>query len=153
MKKLSMWNSFQISASALTAQRLRMDVIASNIANAESTRASFVDGRWVPYQRKLVVMESSPPQQTFASVFDQALQSNVGQGVRVTKITHDTEPFKRVYLPTHPDADEAGYVSMPNVDLLKEQVDLLGASRSYEANVTALNASKSMFMKALEIGK
>jgi flagellar basal-body rod protein FlgC len=148
-----MWNSFQISASALTAQRLRMDVIASNIANAETTRAQYVDGRWVPYQRKLVVMEPAKPNRSFKSVFDKSLRQPVGQGVKVTKITHDAEPFKRVYMPTHPDADESGYVLMPNVDLLKEQVDLLGAVRSYEANVTALNASKSMFMKALEIGK
>lgn len=148
-----MWSSFHISASALTAQRLRMDVIASNIANAETTRARYVDGRYIPYQRKMVVMEARPAERSFASVFEQAKADAPGQGVRVTAITHDTEPFKRVYNPTHPDADEAGYVLMPNVDLLKEQVDLISATRSYEANVTALNASKAMFMKALEIGK
>lgn len=147
-----MWSSFRISASALTAQRLRMDVIASNIANAETTRAQYVNGRWIPYQRKVVVMEPASAKPSFSSVFDQAMQS-VGQGVRVTRIEHDQEPFKRVYQPTHPDADEEGYVLMPNVDLLKEQVDLLGATRSYEANITALNASKAMFVKALEIGK
>lgn len=147
-----MWSSFRISASALTAQRLRMDVIASNIANAETTRAQYVNGRWIPYQRKVVVMEPASAKPSFSSVFDQAMQS-VGQGVRVTRIEHDQEPFKRVYQPTHPDADEEGYVLMPNVDLLKEQVDLLGATRFYEANITALNASKAMFVKALEIGK
>lgn len=149
---MSMFSSFNISASALTAQRLRMDVIASNIANAQTTRANFVDGNWVPYQRKLVVMEAKQPS-SFASVFEQAKQGVTGQGVRVTGIVHDPEPFKMVYNPSHPDADENGYVRMPNVDLLKEQVDLLDATRSYEANVTALNASKAMFMKALEIGK
>lgn len=149
---MNMWSSFRISASALTAQRLRMDVIASNIANAETTRAQYVNGRWIPYQRKVVVMEPASAKPSFSSVFDQAMQS-VGQGVRVTRIEHDQEPFKRVYQPTHPDADEEGYVLMPNVDLLKEQVDLLGATRSYEANITALNASKAMFVKALEIGK
>lgn len=148
-----MWDSFKISASALTAQRLRMDVIASNIANAETTRAQYADGRWVPYQRKMVVMEPSPAKPSFSAILDQAVHNSVGQGVRVTRIVHDTEPFKRVYNPTHPDADQDGYVLMPNVDLLKEQVDLLGATRSYEANVTALNAAKSMFVKALEIGK
>jgi flagellar basal-body rod protein FlgC len=81
------------------------------------------------------------------------MQGSVGQGVRVTQIVNDSEPFKRVYNPTHPDADEEGYVLMPNVDLLKEQVDLLDATRAYEANVTALNASKAMFLKALEIGR
>jgi len=130
-----------------------MDVVASNIANANSTRAQLVNGRWVPYQRKMVVMEANTPQPSFASVFENTLQGSIGQGVKVTKIVNDTEPFKRVYNPSHPDADEEGYVLMPNVDLLKEQVDLLDATRAYEANVTALNASKSMFMKALQIGK
>lgn len=143
---------FDISASALTAQRLRMDVAAANIANADVTRGRLVNGQWVPYQRKMVVLESKQP-----SKFDQALQSAMGQsagkGVRVSGIVEDRSPFKRVYDPAHPDADEEGYVMMPNVDLLKEMVDLLSASRSYEANVTALNASKAMYMKALEIGK
>jgi len=150
---MAMFSSFNISASALTAQRLRMDVVASNIANATSTRAQLVDGRWVPYQRKMVVMEARTAEPSFSSVLENTLQGSVGQGVRVTQIVNDTEPFKRVYNPTHPDADESGYVLMPNVDLLKEQVDLLDATRAYEANVTAFNASKAMFTKALEIGK
>lgn len=150
MKILS---SFDISASALTAQRLRMDVIASNIANAESTRARFVDGRWMPYQRKTVVMDAAPAKPSFSSVFENAKQQSVGQGVRVTRIAEDPEPFKQVYNPTHPDADANGFVLMPNVDLLREQVDLISATRSYEASVTALNASKAMFSKALEIGR
>lgn len=150
---MKMLSSFDISASALTAQRLRMDVIASNIANAESTRARYVNGRWLPYQRKTVVMNASPAQPSFTSVFANALQQSVGQGVRVTRIAADPEPFKQVYNPTHPDADENGFVLMPNVDLLREQVDLISATRSYEASVTALNASKAMFTKALEIGK
>lgn len=150
---MKLFSSFDISASALTAQRLRMDVIASNIANAESTRARFVDGRWMPYQRKTVVMNASPAQPSFSSVFENARQQSVGQGVRVTQIAVDPEPFKQVYNPTHPDADENGFVLMPNVDVLREQVDLISATRSYEASVTALNASKAMFAKALEIGK
>lgn len=139
---------FDISASGLTAQRLRMDVIASNIANAETTRASFENGRPVPYRRKMTVME--PIRADFRDVLKRKLAT---KGVRVTQIREDPSPFKQVYLPTHPDADENGMVHMPNVDLVKEMVDLISATRSYEANVTALNASKAMFMKSLEIGR
>lgn len=143
---------FDISASALTAQRLRMDVISSNIANAETTRGSFVNGQFQPYKRKVVVME--PMQQTFSSMLSQQLGSvSSAQGVKVTKIKEDQSPNKLVYNPTHPDADEKGYVNMPNVDVTKEMVDMIAASRSYEANVTALNATKALFVKALEIGK
>ncbi|MEF2244569.1 MULTISPECIES: flagellar basal body rod protein FlgC [unclassified Paenibacillus] len=145
-------NGFDVSASALTAQRMRMDVISSNIANAESTRGSFVDGKFEPYKRKMVVL--APNGQTFSSMFNQQLgQTNQKHGVKVAKITEDSSPDKLVYNPTHPDADEAGYVRMPNVDVTKEMIDMISASRSYEANVTAINASKSMFVKALEIGK
>ncbi len=144
-------NSIDISSSALTAGRLRMDVIASNIANADVTRGQLVNGKWVPYQRKLVVMESKGMpnfQQTLNNAMDQT-----GDGVKITKITGDRTPFKQVYNPTHPDADENGYVLLPNVDVAKEMIDMISATRSYEANITALNASKSMFMKALEIGR
>ncbi|HZG57895.1 flagellar basal body rod protein FlgC [Paenibacillus sp.] len=145
-------NGFDISSSALTAQRLRMDVIASNIANAETTRGKFVDGKWVPYSRKLVVMEPKG-QASFADVLDGKMRDNTGQGVKVTRIYEDPAPYKQVYNPTHPDADENGFVLMPNVDVLKEMVDMISATRSYEANVTALNASKSFITKALEIGR
>lgn len=143
---------FDISASALSAQRLRMDVISSNIANAETTRGSYVNGQFQPYKRKVVVME--PLQQSFSSVLSQQMKGNsAAQGVKVTSIKEDQSPNKLVYNPTHPDADVNGYVNMPNVDVTKEMVDMIGATRSYEANVTALNATKSMFVKALEIGK
>ncbi|MFF2089004.1 flagellar basal body rod protein FlgC [Paenibacillus sp. NPDC058174] len=145
-------NSFDASASALTAQRLRMDVISSNIANSETTRASYVNGQFVPYKRKMVVLE--PAQQNFAELLNGQLKgSNSSQGVRATRIIEDQTPSKLVYNPTHPDADANGYVSMPNVDVAKEMVDMISATRMYEANVTALNASKAMFVKALEIGK
>ncbi|GIO83849.1 flagellar basal-body rod protein FlgC [Paenibacillus faecis] len=145
-------NAFTISASALTAQRLRMDVISSNIANAETTRAQVVDGKAVPYRRKMVVM--SPMKSDFSQALGSALgNSQPSQGVKVTQIKEDSAPFKPVYNPTHPDADSEGYVYMPNVDILKEMVDVISASRSYEANVTALNASKAMMTKALQIGK
>jgi flagellar basal-body rod protein FlgC len=142
---------FNISASALTAQRLRMDVISSNIANAETTRAGYVDGRFVPYRRKEVVF--APVAGRFQSLLDQKLNAVGAQGVQAVAIQEDPTPFKQVYNPSSPDADENGMVLMPNVDVLKEMVDMISATRSYEANVTALNASKSMFMKSLEIGK
>lgn len=143
-------NAFDISTSALTAQRMRMDVISSNIANAETTRGRFVDGRWLPYQRKLVTF--APVEKPFSEILNEATDT-VGRGVKVTRIHHDRDPFKRVFNPSHPDADENGYVLLPNVDPVKEMVDMISATRSYEANVTALNATKSMFSKALEIGR
>lgn len=143
---------FDVSASALSAQRLRMDVISSNIANAETTRGSFVNGQFQPYKRKMVVME--PLQQSFSSVLSQQISGNsTAQGVKVTRIKEDQSPNKLIYNPTHPDADANGYVNMPNVDVTKEMVDMIAATRSYEANVTALNATKAMFVKALEIGR
>ena len=145
-------SGLDISASALTAQRLRMDVVASNIANADVTRGRLVDGKWVPYQRKMVVMESKQ-MSPFEQKLNNAINSQSELGVKVTKIIGDQTSFKRVYYPTHPDSDDQGYVWLPNVDPLKEMVDMISASRSYEANVTALNASKAMYMKALEIGR
>lgn len=144
-------SGIDISASALTAQRLRMDVITSNIANAETTRAQYVDGKFVPYRRKMVVME--PTQVPFKDLLNNQLAGPSERGVRVTKIQEDQTPFKQVYNPSHPDADGNGMVYMPNVDMVKEMTDLISASRSYEANVTALNASKAMFTKSLEIGR
>jgi flagellar basal-body rod protein FlgC len=142
---------FDISASALTAQRLRMDVISSNIANAETTRAGYVDGRFVPYRRKLVVLAPVKPQ--FRNMLDDKLNAGSAQGVQVTQIKDDPTPFKQVFNPAHPDADASGMVNMPNVDIVKEMVDMISATRSYEANITALNASKAMFTKSLEIGR
>jgi flagellar basal-body rod protein FlgC len=148
-----MFHSLNTTASALTAQRLRMDVISSNMANVDTTRGKYVDGEWAPYRRKMVVME--PEGKRFSSLLQRAMNENspVGNGVKVTKIVEDQTPFKLVYDPEHPDANEQGYVQLPNVDPLKEMVDLISATRSYEANVTVFNASKGMLMKALEIGK
>ncbi|GIO30007.1 MULTISPECIES: flagellar basal body rod protein FlgC [Paenibacillus] len=146
-------SGFGISASGLTAQRLRMDVISSNIANAETTRASVVNGKAVPYRRKMVVL--SPNESNFANMLQAQMNGDEGsgRGVKVAAIQEDQTPFKPVYNPSHPDADAQGYVYMPNVDLTKEMVDLISASHAYNANVTALNASKAMVMKALEIGR
>jgi flagellar basal-body rod protein FlgC len=150
---MSIFHSLNTTASALTAQRLRMDVISSNMANADTTRAKLVNGQWQPYRRKMVVME--PNGSGFSSYLNVAMnrETAVGNGVKVTKITEDQTPFKLVYDPAHPDANEEGYVQLPNVDPLKEMVDLMSATRSYEANVTVFNATKGMLMKALEIGK
>jgi len=152
---VSIFNSINISASALTMQRLRMDVVSSNMANAETTRSKMVNGVWQPYRRKMVEISSSDSNNSFSTFFNESIGANssAGNGVKVTKVSEDQSPFKLVYNPEHPDADNNGYVQMPNVDPLKEMVDLMGATRSYEANVTVLNASKGLLMKALEIGK
>ncbi|NEU29378.1 flagellar basal body rod protein FlgC [bacterium LRH843] len=150
-----MFHGFNASASALTSQRLRMDVISANIANAESTRATMIDGEWQPYRRKMVVMEPNE-KQPFSHFLNHAMTNSntrVGEGVKVSAIIGDSTPFKQVYNPDHPDANEQGYVQMPNVDPLREMVDLMSATRSYEANVTTLNATKNMLLKALEIGR
>ena len=171
---MGLFTGMNITSSALTAQRLRMDVISSNMANAETTRGKYVDGQWQPYQRKTVVLQTKNNE--FSSYLNSALHNNqsaVGNGVKVAAIKEDVnmiydptnpeaneagyvpEPdYKLVYDPSHADADpDTGYVKMPNVDPLRETVDLISATRSYEANVTVFNASKGMMMKALEIGK
>lgn len=151
---MSIFSSINTTTSALTAQRLRMDVISSNIANVDTTRTRQVNGEWEPYRRKTVTLTAN--EGTFSSFLNKAVgkSNGVGNGVKVTKINEDNEtPFKLVYDPSHPDANEDGYVQMPNVDVLKEMVDLISATRSYEANITVLNASKAMLTKALEIGK
>ncbi|WCK52903.1 flagellar basal body rod protein FlgC [Aneurinibacillus sp. Ricciae_BoGa-3] len=152
---MSLFGNFDISASALTADRLRMDVVSSNIANANSTRAEYVNGAWQPYRRKIAVVE--PKTSTSFDNYLQAAMGNTGgnvvSGVRVTSIAADPTPFKSVYDPTNPDANARGYVQMPNVDMLKEMVDLMQVSRAYESNATAANAAKAMALKALEIGK
>ncbi len=151
---MSIFHSMNISASGLTAQRLRLDVASSNIANADSTRGRYINGEWQPYQRKMVALRADGSRFQFHHLLKKEMGNRpVGSGVRAASIVDDQTPFKLVYQPEHPDANEEGYVELPNVDLLKEMVDMMSASRSYEANVTALNASKGMLMKALEIGK
>ena len=133
---MSIFETLRISASGLTAERLRMDVIAENLANANSTRG--VDGG--PYRRKEVLLQEAG--RSFADVLN---------GVEVAAIAPDPSPPRRVYDPAHPDADRQGYVSLPNVNTVTEMVDLITATRGYEANVTALNSAKQMFTKALEL--
>lgn len=151
---MGVFNSINISSSALTAQRLRMDVASSNIANAQSTRATVnANGEYEPYRRKMVTFQ--PSTRNFRSYLNRAMTSEQisTSGVKVSRIVDDQTPFKLEYHPNHPDANEDGYVRLPNVDPLKEMVDIMSATRSYEANVTSLNASKNMLLKALEIGK
>ncbi|SEA42277.1 flagellar basal-body rod protein FlgC [Oribacterium sp. KHPX15] len=148
---MSFLSSFDIAASGMSAQRLRMDIAAENIANVDTTRTESGGA----YQRKDVVFESYG-EGSFAEAFRNAqrgrgFRAQQRSGVRVSEIITDTREMKRVYNPSHPDADADGYVEMPNVDVLKETVDSMSATRSYEANVTALNAMKAMAQKALEI--
>ncbi len=145
---MGFFKAMDISTSALTAQSFRMDVISQNVANADTTRTA--DG--TPYQRKTTVLGEK------AATFDDYLQQsgaagNVGEGVRVLETKADATPFELVYDPDNADANAEGYVQMPNVDLVQEYVDMISASRSYEANITVMNATKGMALKALEIGK
>ncbi|HVM32547.1 MAG TPA: flagellar basal body rod protein FlgC [bacterium] len=142
--------SFAITASALTAEKLRMDVISNNIANADTTRT--VEGG--PYIRQRVVfaprIDATP---LFAPMLANATAQGMPVGVRVTGIIKDPSPPRMVYDPGHPDANSEGYVAYPNVNAVNEMVDLISASRAYEANITAFNATKSMALQALSIGK
>ncbi len=144
------YNALDIGASALTAQRLRMDTISQNIANSNTTRTE----NGTPYKRKLVVFEENKVKQPFSEYLDKSASGiSVGSGVRATGIIEDNSPFKAQYDPEHPDADERGYVMMPNVDIITEMVNMISASRAYEANVTSINTTKAIALKALEIGR
>ncbi|MCL2046278.1 MAG: flagellar basal body rod protein FlgC [Oscillospiraceae bacterium] len=144
---MSFLSSMNISASALTATRLRMDVITDNIANSNTTRTA--NGE--PYRRKYVVFGEKTNDRDFAAFFNRA--QSVSGGVRVLQIGEDQSEFKFDYNPTHPDADENGYVRYPNVEVVQEMTDMMSAFRAYEANITALNTFKDMAIKTLEIGK
>ncbi|MFQ5736018.1 MAG: flagellar basal body rod protein FlgC [Thermodesulfobacteriota bacterium] len=136
---------FSISASGMEAQRVRMNVIASNLANVETTRTSAGGA----YRRKDIVF-SADSGNDFASVLKTSLE---GAGVKVAGIVEDPRPLKHVYEPNHPDADENGYVAYPNVNAAEEMVNMISASRSYEANVAAFKATRNMIIKALDIGQ
>ncbi|MDD5948511.1 MAG: flagellar basal body rod protein FlgC [Lachnospiraceae bacterium] len=139
------FSAMNIAATGMTAQQLRIDIVSQNIANANSTRGE--DGN--VYRRKTVVMAEKR-----RTAFGNVLETCMGQansGVKVTGITTDMSDLKMVYDPDHPDADENGYVSYPNVDTVQEMTDMIDASRSFEANVTAFQAAKSMASKGLEI--
>ncbi|WP_123053492.1 flagellar basal body rod protein FlgC [Clostridium sp. JN-1] len=140
------FNTMRISASGLSAERLSMDTISSNIANVDTTRGA--DGK--PYRRKIPVFQEN---------LNQELNKNTGSyedvpmGVKAVGIVDDSSPLRREYDPSNPDADAQGYVSKPNVNVLNEMADMIVATRTYEANATAIESEKSMFSKALEIGR
>lgn len=140
---MELFRSFHISGSALTAEKLRVDTVASNLANLQTTRTA--EGG--PYRRKTVI---------FAERLDQARKmppAYRSYGVRVAAVVDDPNPPRLEFDPEHPDANEDGYVAYPNIDMAKEMTDLITASRSYEANTTAVNTAKSIYLKALEIGR
>jgi len=168
MAMVGLFSGLNISATGLRAQRVRQNVIASNIANVETTRTA----NGGPYRRQHVILEADPQE------FDQFLvkeenkirgtrtepghirlpqpewpiaKEHIGSGVKIQEIREDEGPDKLVYNPDHPDADEKGYVHMPNVNVVEEMVDMITATRAYEANTTAFNSTKAMLMKALDL--
>lgn len=144
------FDAFDINGSGLSAQRYRMDIIAENVANANTTRTA--DGS--PYVRKVVTFAQKEDQTTFSRVLDERMDNYSGKGVKVSGVYEDKgTPMNMVYDPSHPDADENGYVTYPNVNIITEMTNLIDASRAYEANATAFNASKSMALKGLEMGQ
>ena len=151
---MSMFGGIDAAASGLTAERLRMDVISNNIANVNSTRT--VDGG--PFKRKYVVFQPREAEKnSFSAMLEGAMnkgsKNRAGDGVRAIGIGTADSMGKLVYDPGHPDANADGYVELPNVDIVTEMVDMITASRAYEANVTTINAAKSMAQQALNISK
>lgn len=146
---MSLFQSFNINTSGLTAQRFRMDVISENVANVTTTRTE--DG--TPYTRKIVTFQEKRTT-PFSRVLENTREAYMGNGVKVSRVSEDTESeYIMKYEPSHPDADENGYVSYPNVNIITEMTNLIDASRSYEANITAFDTSKAIALKGLELGK
>jgi flagellar basal-body rod protein FlgC len=137
-------SAIDAAASALSAERLRVEVAVSNLANAESTRGP--DGK--AYRRRDVVLAAEP-----VDAFNDALGRATATGVRVASVIEDTSPGRQRYEPSHPDADASGYVALPNVDPAEEMVDMLSAARAYQANLTAISLIRDLVQRALEIGK
>jgi flagellar basal-body rod protein FlgC len=146
---MDFFSSMRVSATGLDAQMKRMNTISSNIANAETTRNPDGTG---PYKRKDPLLAAQTDRESFDEILANKLDENV-QGVQVVDIVEDEKPPRLVYNPSHPDANAEGYVAMPNVNTVEEMANMISAQRSYEANVTAMNAAKAMAQKALEIGR
>ena len=144
---MALFDALNISASGLTAQRLRMDVTSANLANSQSTRTP--EGG--PYRRQNVVLQEASGSGSFAGALAGALGGGEPAGVEVAAITPDTTPLRQVYEPGNPEADARGYVEMPNVNPVEEMTDLIDASRSYQANVTAMQTTKQVFSKTIEL--
>ncbi|MEX5214318.1 MAG: flagellar basal body rod protein FlgC [Nitrospiraceae bacterium] len=145
-------DSLAPSVSALDAQRRRINVIASNLANAQSTRSA----NGGPYRRRDVVFQATPVAPPFQRALNRAVSGGSGgdaHGVRVARVIEDFKPGQSIYDPKHPDANAKGYVIMPNVNVMEEMVNMIGASRAYEANVQAINATRAMWNRALDIGR
>lgn len=143
---MDFFSAMDISASALTAERTRMNLISSNLANANSTRTA--EGG--PYKRKDAVFTATAAPGTFGAALNKAADA---RRVEVSQIAEDKNPPRLQYEPTHPDADSSGYVAYPNVNVVEEMADMISASRSYEANVTAAQAAKAMAIKTLDLGR
>ena len=157
---MRLFSAMDASASGLTAQRLRLDLIAANLANANTTRTE----QGGPYLRQVAVLAPRQGPNPFSGFLGSAVGSGGGQGnggqgpagaagVQVVAVVEDQSPPKLKYDPSHPDADKDGYVKLPNVNVVSEMVDMIEATRAYEANVTAINAAKTMAMRALDIGR
>ncbi len=144
---MDFFSALKVSSTGLSAQRTRMNIISSNLANAQST-APNGEGT---YRRRDILLSAVPSRSNFNDLVRQATGSDLKE-VKVTEIAEDMSPPKRVFDPKHQHADKDGFVSYPNINVMEEMVNLIMASRSYEANVTAINATKSMALKALEIG-
>ncbi|MBF1050562.1 MAG: flagellar basal body rod protein FlgC [Peptostreptococcaceae bacterium] len=145
---MSVFSSMNINATALTAERARMDIISKNIANANTTRTK----NGLPYKRQVAIFKEAEGNRSFQSILQNKRAKDAG-GVELVGVKEDKSAFKLKYEPGHPDADENGYVKMPNVDLITEMVDLISSQRSYEASATAISTSKAIIQKAIEIGK
>ncbi len=141
-------SAFDIGSSALSAERTKMNIISMNLANVNTTRTP--EGG--PYRRKSVTMASTPVETPFGKAMQTELDRQL-RGVRVMDIATDKRPFKRIYDPGHPDADKEGYVSMPDINVVEEMTNMITTMRTYEANVSSIEGVKTMFNKALEIGK
>ena len=142
---MGMFGAINAAASGLAAERLRMDVISNNIANVNTTRTA--EGG--AYRRQIVTFAPRENESSFSQVLSEKVDA--GSGVKVVGISKDNSPTRKIYDPAHPDANKDGYVEMPNVNVVTEMVDMITSTRSYEANVTALNSSKDMIRKALRI--
>jgi flagellar basal-body rod protein FlgC len=140
---MDLLSSMNVSASGMSAQRTRMNVVSSNLANINTTRTP--EGG--PYKRKDVILSAVPVQDSFGKVLEENISAP-----KVVAITNDQSEPQKIYDPSHPDADPSGYVSMPNVNLMKEMVDMLSATRAYEANSTVISTIKGMAQKAIDIG-
>lgn len=145
---MAMFSSIDTSSSGLTAERLRMDIISNNIANVNTTRTQSGE----PFRRKLAIFQSRNTRGSRLPFGDRLKPTLVGKGVRVAAIMEDMAPFKMEYDPNHPDADAEGYVRRPNINIVHEMVDMITATRAYEANVTSINSAKDMVNAALNIG-